>query len=200
MARTGNVINIKKPQFLSPSQMKNITDKFEECGNDRLILCERGANFGYDNLVVDMLGLGVMKKSTGGYPVILTSPTPCSAVIPWGGLRRSPRAGDRAGPCRHGGGPGRSLYRIPPGSENCPLRRPEFLPLEKLEGFLKQMKAIDDLVKGFEPPRYLRLIAIYYVSKCPPCGAFYFRHFIWCSSASIATMFPVVFNDVKYVV
>ena len=63
MAKTGNVINIKKPQFLSPSQMKNIVEKFQEAGNEQIILCERGANFGYDNLVVDMLGFGVMKKN-----------------------------------------------------------------------------------------------------------------------------------------
>ena len=65
LAKTGRVINIKKPQFLSPHQMKNIVDKFKEAGNEQLILCERGSNFGYDNLVVDMLGFGVMKKSCG---------------------------------------------------------------------------------------------------------------------------------------
>ncbi|MCH1553695.1 MAG: 3-deoxy-8-phosphooctulonate synthase, partial [Luminiphilus sp.] len=70
MAATGAPINIKKPQFLSPEQMRNITDKFEECGNDQLLLCERGSNFGYDNLVVDMLGFGVMKRVTEGAPII----------------------------------------------------------------------------------------------------------------------------------
>ena len=58
MAATGAVINIKKPQFLSPSQMGNIVEKFAECGNTRVILCERGSSFGYDNLVVDTLGFG----------------------------------------------------------------------------------------------------------------------------------------------
>ena len=70
MAKTGNVINIKKPQFLSPSQMKNIVEKFQEAGNGQIILCERGANFGYDNLVVDMLGSSS------------TSPTPCKPANP----------------------------------------------------------------------------------------------------------------------
>ena len=64
LARTGNVINVKKPQFLSPGQVKNIVEKFAECGNERVILCERGVNFGYDNLVVDMLGFGVMKNAS----------------------------------------------------------------------------------------------------------------------------------------
>ena len=50
--------------------MLNIVEKFVEAGNDQLILCDRGTNFGYDNLVVDMLGFGVMKKVTGNRPVI----------------------------------------------------------------------------------------------------------------------------------
>ncbi|WP_303820299.1 3-deoxy-8-phosphooctulonate synthase, partial [Actinobacillus minor] len=70
MARTGAVINVKKPQFLSPGQMGNIVEKIEECGNDKVILCDRGTNFGYDNLVVDMLGFNVMKKVSKGCPVI----------------------------------------------------------------------------------------------------------------------------------
>lgn len=82
MAATDRVINIKKPQFLSPSQMKNIVEKFKEAGNDKLILCERGSNFGYDNLVVDMLGFGVMKKNCPGVPLISTLPTPCKPAIP----------------------------------------------------------------------------------------------------------------------
>ena len=82
MAKTGNVINIKKPQFLSPSQMKNIVEKFQEAGNEQIILCERGANFGYDNLVVDMLGFGVMKKRVTICPLFLTSPIPCKHANP----------------------------------------------------------------------------------------------------------------------
>ena len=70
MAETGAVINIKKPQFLSPEQMRNIVEKFRECGNDQLLLCERGTNFGYDNLVVDMLGFGVMKRTCDDLPLI----------------------------------------------------------------------------------------------------------------------------------
>ena len=66
MARTGAVINVKKPQFLSPGQMGNIVDKFRECGNDKIMLCERGACMGYDNLVVDMLGFRTMKDVSGG--------------------------------------------------------------------------------------------------------------------------------------
>ena len=59
MAKTGAVINVKKPQFVSPGQMGNIVDKFKEGGNEKVSLCDRGANFGYDNLVVDMLGFSM---------------------------------------------------------------------------------------------------------------------------------------------
>src|SRR6056300_502652 len=70
MAATGKPVNIKKPQFLSPEQMANVVEKFRECGNDQLLVCERGSNFGYDNLVVDMLGFDVMREETSGCPLI----------------------------------------------------------------------------------------------------------------------------------
>ncbi len=70
IAKTVGVINVKKPQFVSPGQMGNIVDKFKEGGNEKVILCDRGANFGYDNLVVDMLGFSIMKKVSGNSPVI----------------------------------------------------------------------------------------------------------------------------------
>ena len=81
MAATGAIINVKKPQFLSPSQMGNVVDKFVECGNSRILLCERGSNFGYDNLVVDMLGFGVMKKHAVTPHWSLMLPMPCNVVI-----------------------------------------------------------------------------------------------------------------------
>ena len=70
LAKTGKVVNIKKPQFLSPQQIGNIVEKFREAGNEQIILCDRGTCLGYDNLVVDMLGFGVMKKVSGDLPVI----------------------------------------------------------------------------------------------------------------------------------
>ncbi|MFX8824910.1 3-deoxy-8-phosphooctulonate synthase, partial [Acinetobacter baumannii] len=61
IARTGAVINVKKPQFLAPEEMRHILAKCAEAGNGRVLLCERGSSFGYNNLVVDMLGLDLMK-------------------------------------------------------------------------------------------------------------------------------------------
>ena len=68
MAKTGAAINIKKAQFLAPAEMSHILEKFEQAGNARLMLCERGSSFGYNNLVVDMLGFQTLKRF--GYPVL----------------------------------------------------------------------------------------------------------------------------------
>lgn len=149
MAETGAVINIKKPQFLSPEQMANIVHKFRECGNDRLILCERGSNFGYDNLVVDMLGFGVMRKITGEVPVIfdvthaLQRRDPGDAAS--GGRRAQVAELARAGMAT--GLAGLFLESHPdPSKALCD--GPSALPLGQLEPFLEQVKAVDDLVKS----------------------------------------------------
>ena len=149
MARTGAVINIKKPQFLSPSQMTNVVDKFRECGNEQLLICERGSNFGYDNLVVDILGFGVMKRCCDGLPLIFDVTHALQCRDPGGaasGGRRSQvvdlaRAGMAVGLA------GLFLESHPdPNQARCD--GPSALPLEQLEAFLKQVKAIDDLVKS----------------------------------------------------
>ena len=149
MAETGAVINIKKPQFLSPEQMNNIVHKFQECGNDKLILCERGSNFGYDNLVVDMLGFGVMRKTTNEVPVIfdvthaLQRRDPGEAAS--GGRRAQVAELARAGMAT--GLAGLFLESHPdPSKALCD--GPSALPLAQLEPFLEQVKAVDDLVKS----------------------------------------------------
>ncbi|MBP8772840.1 MAG: 3-deoxy-8-phosphooctulonate synthase [Aeromonadaceae bacterium] len=150
LARTGNAINVKKPQFLSPGQVKNIVEKFAECGNERVILCERGVNFGYDNLVVDMLGFGVMKQASQGSPVIfdvthaLQCRDPLGAAS--GGRREQVVELARAGMAVGLGG---LFIESHPDPDAARCDGPSALPLAKLEPFLQQMKAIDDLVKGF---------------------------------------------------
>ena len=67
-AKTGRIVNIKKPQFVSPWDMKNVVEKVESTGNRNIILTERGASFGYQNLVVDFRAFPVLKKY--GYPVV----------------------------------------------------------------------------------------------------------------------------------
>ena len=150
LARTGNAINVKKPQFLSPGQVKNIVEKFAECGNERVILCERGVNFGYDNLVVDMLGFGVMKQASQGSPVIfdvthaLQCRDPLGAAS--GGRREQVVELARAGMAVGLGG---LFIESHPNPDAARCDGPSALPLAKLEPFLQQMKAIDELVKGF---------------------------------------------------
>ena len=68
VARTGKPVNIKKGQFLSPWDMKNVVEKARAVGNDRILVCERGASFGYNNLVSDMRSLAVMRDT--GCPVV----------------------------------------------------------------------------------------------------------------------------------
>ncbi|WMC09697.1 3-deoxy-8-phosphooctulonate synthase [Oceanimonas pelagia] len=152
MADTGRVINIKKPQFLSPGQMKNITDKFIECGNDQLILCERGSNFGYDNLVVDMLGFGVMKKATNDAPIIfdVTHALQCRDPLgeASGGRREQVLDLARAGLATGLAG---LFLEAHPDPDKARCDGPSALPLDKLEPFLAQLKALDELIKGFEP-------------------------------------------------
>lgn len=150
MAKTGAVINIKKPQFLSPGQMKNIVEKFGECGNDQIILCDRGTNFGYDNLVVDMLGFRTMREVSGNAPVIFDVTHSLqfreSKDSASGGRRQQVAELARAGMAVGLAG---LFLEAHPDPDKAKCDGPSALPLDKLEPFLLQMKAIDDVVKSF---------------------------------------------------
>jgi 2-dehydro-3-deoxyphosphooctonate aldolase (KDO 8-P synthase) len=152
MAATGAVINIKKPQFLSPAQMANIVEKFAECGNTRVMLCERGSNFGYDNLVVDMLGFGVMKQSCGNAPLIfdVTHALQCRDT---GGAASGGRRGQVVELARSGMALGLAglFLEAHPDPDKARCDGPSALPLAQLEPFLVQVKAVDDLVKSLPP-------------------------------------------------
>ncbi len=149
MAATGNIVNIKKPQFLSPPQMKNIVEKFAECGNEKVMLCERGANFGYDNLVVDMLGFRTMKEVSGGAPIIfdvthaLQCRDPMGAAS--GGRRHQVAELGRAGLTQNIAG---LFLEAHPNPDQAKCDGPSALPLHILEKFLSEMKAVDDLIKS----------------------------------------------------
>ena len=151
MARTGAVINVKKPQFLSPGQMGNIVEKIVECGNDKVILCDRGTNFGYDNLVVDMLGFNIMKKVSKGCPVIFDVTHALQCRDPFGAASGGRR--DQVTELARSGmaiGLAGLFLEAHPDPNNAKCDGPSALPLSKLEAFVSQMKAIDDLVKSFE--------------------------------------------------
>jgi 2-dehydro-3-deoxyphosphooctonate aldolase (KDO 8-P synthase) len=152
LAKTGRVVNIKKPQFLSPSQVLNIVEKFREAGNTQVLICDRGTSFGYDNLVVDMLGFGVMKKTCSDLPLIfdvthaLQQRDPTGAAS--GGRRQQVVDLARAGMAVGLAG---LFVESHPDPSLAKCDGPSALPLDKLESFLSQIKQLDDLVKSFPP-------------------------------------------------
>lgn len=149
VAATGAVINVKKPQFISPPQMKNIAEKLRECGNDQIMLCERGACFGYDNLVVDMLGLRTMRDVSDDAPIIFDVTHALQMRDPGGaasGGRRSQVA--ELGRAGLGVGLAGLFLEAHPDPDRALCDGPSALPLDKLEPFLAQMKAVDDVVKA----------------------------------------------------
>ncbi|WP_299199157.1 3-deoxy-8-phosphooctulonate synthase [uncultured Amphritea sp.] len=150
MAETGAVINIKKAQFLAPQEMRHILNKCEEAGNSNLILCERGSSFGYNNLVVDMLGFSIMKEM--GYPVMFDATH--ALQMPGGrsdsadGRRALVAQLSRAGLAQGIAG---LFLEAHPDPTQAKCDGPCALPLDKLEPYLAQMKAVDELVKSFAP-------------------------------------------------
>jgi 2-dehydro-3-deoxyphosphooctonate aldolase (KDO 8-P synthase) len=149
MAATGAAINIKKPQFLAPHEMRHIITKFKDAGNEKVMLCERGSSFGYNNLVVDMLGMDDMKIQA---PVIFDA---THALQRPGG--RTDSAGGRRAQAFQLARSGMALgiaglfLEAHPNPDEAKCDGPCALPLDKLEPYLAQMKAVDDLVKSFAP-------------------------------------------------
>ena len=148
MAKTGAVINVKKPQFLAPHEMRHIIGKLGEAGNDNVILCERGSCFGYNNLVVDMLGMDAMKEYA---PVIFDA----THALQMPGGRATSADGRRAQAAqlaRSGMALGLAglFIEAHPNPDEALCDGPCALPLAKLEPYLQQMKALDELVKGFD--------------------------------------------------
>ena len=147
MAESGAVINVKKPQFLAAHEMRHIINKFMEAGNDKLILCERGTSFGYNNLVVDMLGMDEMKSFA---PVIFDA---THALQKPGG--RSDSADGRRAQAAQLARSGMALglaglfIEAHPDPNQAKCDGPCALKLDKLEPYLAQMQALDQLIKSF---------------------------------------------------
>ena len=151
MAVTGKVINVKKPQFMAPAQVFNVIEKFSEAGNEQVMLCERGSQFGYDNLVVDMLGFGVMKKVSHNAPIVFdaTHSLQCrEANAQASGGRRS-QVLDLAK-----AGVSQKIAAIfletHPNPDQAKCDGPSALPLDLLEPFLTQLRDLDVLIKSQE--------------------------------------------------
>jgi 2-dehydro-3-deoxyphosphooctonate aldolase (KDO 8-P synthase) len=149
MAKTDAVINVKKPQFLAPHEMRHIIKKFGEAGNQKILLCERGSCYGYNNLVVDMLGMDEMKSMA---PVIFDAThalqKPGGRTDSAGGRRQQAAELARSGMALGIAG---LFIESHPNPDEAKCDGPCALPLDKLEGYLSQMKAVDELVKSFAP-------------------------------------------------
>jgi 2-dehydro-3-deoxyphosphooctonate aldolase (KDO 8-P synthase) len=149
IAKTGAVINVKKPQFLAPQEMAHIIDKCREAGNDRVILCERGSSFGYNNLIVDMLGMDLMKTMA---PVVFDAThalqRPGGRTDSADGRREQAAALARSGMALGIAG---LFLEAHPDPDKAMCDGPCALPLAAVRPFLEQMKAVDDLVKSFAP-------------------------------------------------
>lgn len=145
-ANTGKPVSVKKGQFLAPWDMKNVVRKFEESNNEKVMLCERGTSFGYNNLVVDMTGLIELKKF--GYPVIFDA---THAVQKPGGK------GDTTGGNREyvsylikaalAVGVDAIFAEVHPDPDNAQSDGPNMLNLKDIKNVLKVAVKIDDITK-----------------------------------------------------
>jgi 2-dehydro-3-deoxyphosphooctonate aldolase (KDO 8-P synthase) len=145
-AKTGNIINVKKGQFLAPWDMVNVTKKIEDSGNKNILVTERGASFGYNTLVSDMRSLPIMAKN--GYPVVFDA---THSVQQPGGM------GNKSGGQREfveylaraaiAVGVAAIFMETHPDPDNAPSDGPNMVPLSKMPALLKQLVEIDKLIK-----------------------------------------------------
>jgi len=147
-AKTKKIINVKKGQFLAPWDMKNVTKKISESGNDNILVTERGASFGYNTLVSDMRSIPIMAKD--GYPVVFDG---THSVQQPGGL------GEKSGGQREfveyltraavAVGVAAIFIETHQDPDNAPSDGPNMVPLNKLENLINQVVEIDKLIKKY---------------------------------------------------
>jgi 2-dehydro-3-deoxyphosphooctonate aldolase (KDO 8-P synthase) len=146
-AQTGRIVNVKKGQFLAPWDMKNVLSKVVESGNPNVLLTERGASFGYNTLVSDMRALPIMEEM--GAPVIFDAThsvqQPGGQGASSGGDRRMVPVLARAAVAVGVAGVFIETHEDP---ENAPSDGPNMVPLDKLEGLLRTLMALDKVAKG----------------------------------------------------
>lgn len=147
VARAGRPVNIKKGQFLAPGDMKNVVDKARAAGNEQLMVCERGASFGYNNLVSDMRGLAIMRES--GCPVVFDATH--SVQLPGG------QGGSSGGTREHvpvlaraavAAGVAGVFMETHPDPDKALCDGPNAWPLHLMEPLLARLQGIDALVKS----------------------------------------------------
>ena len=145
--RSGKVVNIKKGQFLAPWDMANAVAKVSSTGNDRILLTERGTSFGYNNLVVDMRALAIMREM--GCPVIFDAThavqLPGGAGTSSGGQRQFVAALSRAAVAVGIDG---LFWEVHPDPDHALCDGANSLPLAEVKAVLKELLAIDAIIKG----------------------------------------------------
>lgn len=137
-AKTGKIINIKKAQFLAPKDMINVANKVKESGNNKILLCERGTSFGYNNLVVDMTGIVEMKKL--GYPVVMDATH--SVQKPGGNGTSTGGNREYAEPLAKAAiavGADAVFFEVHPDPDNALSDGANMVKLEDIEGILKRV-------------------------------------------------------------
>lgn len=150
IAKTNCVVNVKKPQFMSPTQILFVVEKFSKNGNDKIIICDRGTMFGYDNLIVDILGFNVMKKITNGNPIILDVTHSLQFRNSFdrisNGRKKQISELSRAGIAVGLSGIFLESHFNP---DVAKCDGASALPIHKLYNLLQQIKEIDNLIKSF---------------------------------------------------
>ncbi|MGE3770874.1 MAG: 3-deoxy-8-phosphooctulonate synthase [Bdellovibrionales bacterium] len=145
--KTGKAINVKKGQFLAPWDMKNVAQKIASTGNENILLCERGASFGYNTLVSDMRALPIMAQT--GYPVVFDAThsvqQPGGQGTTSGGQREFAPVLARAACAVGVGGIFIETHQDP---DRAPSDGPNMIKIENLEGVLRVLKQIDDFAKA----------------------------------------------------
>jgi 2-dehydro-3-deoxyphosphooctonate aldolase (KDO 8-P synthase) len=145
-SKTGKPVNVKKGQFLSPWEVKNITEKFVSTGNRNLLITERGSSFGYHNLVVDFRGFPVIRSL--GTPVIFD--VTHSLQLPGGEGSHSGGQREFAAPLMRaavGAGVDGLFMEVHPEPDRALCDGPNMIALSELKELLKQAKAIHELVR-----------------------------------------------------
>lgn len=145
--KTGKAIHVKKGQFLAPWDMKNVAEKIASTGNENIMLCERGASFGYNTLVSDMRSLPIMAQT--GYPVVFDAThsvqQPGGQGTTSGGQREFVPVLARAALAIGVAGVFIETHEDP---NNAPSDGPNMVPITRLEELLKLLKDIDTLAKA----------------------------------------------------
>lgn len=147
-AKTGRAVNVKKGQFLAPWDMKNVAAKLVASGNERVLLCERGASFGYNTLVSDMRSLPIMAET--GFPVVFDAThsvqQPGGQGTTSGGQREFVPVLARAAIAVGVAAVFMETHEAP---DSAPSDGPNMVPLKEMPSLLERLQAFDRLAKGY---------------------------------------------------